>query len=295
MKVKIITAIYTDLNGSKFGGRPDRRGHYRWSLLSLLKMTQADFLCYTSERELESLEDFFYNQYKIDRNRLKIEAYDLENHYFLDLFSKYKDYDACINHKSDRCIEIQCMKFAWFKKEDSSYDYYFWFDAGLCHCGLIPNKYLAKTGIHNSQYYDSNIFDNTFLNNLINNTVDKFTIVSKENQRNYWSGTVNASHFKVPDSSRHVIGGFFGGKKELWLEIVDLFENYLYKVTESDGRLYHEEDIMTLMFRNHPELFTDYQFDVWWHEDNYSNCPEDFFKINKSFYKIIEEIANINE
>ena len=58
-KVKFITAIYTDLYGTEYGGRLSRGGHYRWSLLSLLKMTDADFLCYTSERELESLQEFF--------------------------------------------------------------------------------------------------------------------------------------------------------------------------------------------------------------------------------------------
>jgi len=52
MSVKFITSIYSDLYGTEFGGRPNRGGHYRYSLLSLLKMTDADFLCYTSDREL---------------------------------------------------------------------------------------------------------------------------------------------------------------------------------------------------------------------------------------------------
>ena len=61
MKTKFITCIYSDLNGTELGGRPGRGGHYRWSLMSLLKMTDADFVCYTSDREYESLVDFFYN------------------------------------------------------------------------------------------------------------------------------------------------------------------------------------------------------------------------------------------
>ena len=56
-KTKIITAIYSDLYGTEIGGRPGRNHHYRLSLMSLLKMTDADFLCYTSEREIESLKD----------------------------------------------------------------------------------------------------------------------------------------------------------------------------------------------------------------------------------------------
>ena len=55
MSVKFITSIYSDLHGTEFGGRPGRGGHYRFSLLSLLKMTDADFLCYTSDREINDL------------------------------------------------------------------------------------------------------------------------------------------------------------------------------------------------------------------------------------------------
>jgi hypothetical protein len=291
MSVKIITSIYSDLNGSEFGGRPNRGGHYRWSLLSLLKMSEADFVCYTSEREFDDLENFFYDQYKIDKNKLKLIVFDLNNHHFLDLFKKYKNFEQA--KAGDRCIEIQYMKFIWFNNEDMSYDHYFWFDAGLSHCGLIPNKYLAENGIHNSQFYSSELFNNNFLSNLIKNTEDKFTIVGKENDRNYWSGTVNIKHFiNGYDRSRHVIGGFFGGKKELWIQIVKLFEKYAYQVTEDDKYLYHEEDIMTLMFRNHPELFHDYEFDTWWHENERISGLDmnEHLKINKSFYKILEEL-----
>ena len=74
---------------------------------------------------------------------------------------------------------------------------------------------------------------------------------------------------------------------------MDLFEKYVNEVTESDNYLYHEEDIMTLMFRNHPELFLCYEFDSWWHEDEriagIDNMVE-HLKNNKSFYKILEEL-----
>jgi hypothetical protein len=95
-----------------------------------------------------------------------------------------------------------------------SYDYYFWIDAGLSHCGLIPNKYLATSLNGMQKYYESSIFTNIFLKNLIKNAKDKFTLIKKENSKHYWSGTVNPSHFYDHDASRHVIGGFFGGKKE---------------------------------------------------------------------------------
>jgi hypothetical protein len=159
--------------------------------------------------------------------------YDLSNHYFLELFKKYKDYEGA--KMGDRCIEIQYMKFIWFLSEDMSYDYYFWIDAGLSHCGLIPNKYLAKTGIHNSQYYESPLFNNDFLRNLVKNTEDKFTIIGKENDRNYWSGTVDPKWYVNYDRSIHIIGGMFGGHRDKWDNIVTTFENYVQSVLGNDN------------------------------------------------------------
>jgi hypothetical protein len=295
MKVKFITAIYSNLYGTDFGGRPSRGNHYRWSLLSLLKMTDSDFVCYTSDEEFDNLYNFFHTQNGISEDKLKLVKYNLSNHYFLDLFKKYKDIDGA--RKGDRCIEIQYMKFIWFLSEDMSYDYYFWIDAGLSHCGLIPNKYLASTGINNSQYYESPLFNNNFLINLVKNTEDKFTIIGKENDRNYWSGTVNPKHFFNYNRSYHIIGGLFGGKKELWDIILELFKKYVYQVTEEDGRLYHEEDIMTLIYRNHEDMFKMYQFDTWWHENERIAGLDmlEHIKNNKSFYKVLEELNEIYE
>ena len=292
-KTKFITAIYCNLYGTELGGRPSRGGHYRWSLLSLLKMTDADFICYTSEEELNSLEQFFYEENNISKEKLQIVKFNLFDNEFSDIINQYKDVEGI--KRGDRCIEIQYMKYIWFLSEDKSYDYYFWIDAGLSHSGLIPNKYLIPGGPHNQSYYESSLFNNLFLKNLINNTGDKFTIIGKENDRNYWSGTVNPIHFTEYNRMIHIIGGMFGGKKELWEPIIKLFRDYVYKVSEHDKRLYHEEDIMTLMFRNHPELFYDYYFETWWHEDvrMVGTDMEEHVKNNKGFYKILEELNGL--
>lgn len=289
-KVKFITSIYSNLYGTELGGRPNRHGHYRWSLLSLLKMNDADFICYTSKEEFDSLEHFFYEENNVSREKIKFVVFNLNENEFSEIINKFKDVEGI--KRGDRCIEIQYMKFIWFLSEDMSYDYYYWIDAGLSHCGLIPNKYLIPGGPHNQGYYESSLFNNRFLKNLIINTGNKFTLIGKENDRNFWSGTVNPIHFTNYDRSIHIIGGLFGGKKELWEPIINLFKNYVYKVSEHDKRLYHEEDIMTLMFRNHPELFFNYYFETWWHENERIAGTDmaEHVKNNKSFYKILEEL-----
>jgi len=289
-KIKFITCIYDNLYGTELGGRISRGGHYRWSLISLLKMTDADFVCYTSESEIEDLRNFFYEQNKVDENKLNIISYNIKESYFKELFEKYRVLDEVT--KSDRCIPIQYMKFMWYLMEDKSYEYYYWIDAGLSYSGLIPDKYLEKTSGYPGQFYFSPLYNNKFLENLKNFSGDKFTVIGKENQRNYWSGTVNPKHFKNYDSSIHVIGGLFGGKKDMWEQLVKLFEDSVYLVTQEDERLYHEEDYLTLLFRNHEDIFNMLHFDTWWHEDanilGLNNIEH--IKINKPFYKIIEEL-----
>ena len=290
-KVKFITSIYSDLHGTEFGGRPSRGGHYRWSLLSLLKMTDADFFCYTSDREIDSLKQFFYEEHQISENQLKFQIFDLSETKFKDLIKQHKKIEE--SKHSDRCIEIQYSKFNWWWNEDKTYDYYFWLDAGISHCGLIPNSYLTETGPMRC-YYESNLFNNTFLKNLIKNTNDKFLIVGKENQRNYWSGTVDPKWYKQHDYSLHIIGGLFGGHKDLWDNIVNIFEDYLQKIVETDHILYMEEVIMSLMYFNHKELFHVEQFDTWWHPDGKTSGIDDtHFLTNKSFYKILEDLNKI--
>ena len=164
MSIKFITSIYSDLYGTEFGGRINRGSHYRFSLLSLLKMTDADFLCYTSDRELDSLVNFFYEEHQISPQKLEFRVFDISQTKLKDLINEYKNIDQ--TKKSDRCIEIQYSKFHWWWNEDKSYDYYYWIDAGLSHCGLIPLKYLTEDGLIR-RYYESSLFNNEFLKNLI--------------------------------------------------------------------------------------------------------------------------------
>jgi hypothetical protein len=200
MRVKIITSIYSDLYESELGGRPGRKDHYRFSLLSLLKMSQADFVCYTSEREIDDLKEFFYKNHNISEDRLKFVLFELLNNEYADLINGFKNIEVI--KKSDRCYEIQYSKFSWLKNEDKSYDYYFWFDAGLSHTGLIPDRYLSAPGYRG--YYESTLFNDKFLSNLINYSEDKFVMVAKENSRNYWEGTVDPKFYTTYNNGVHI-------------------------------------------------------------------------------------------
>jgi len=293
MKVKFVTCIYSNLYGTEFGGRIQRDGHYKFSLLSLLKMTEADFVCYTSESELEGLRQFFYTSFDIPENRLKFIVFNLKENNFREIINKYKNFE--FQKTNDRCYEIQYMKFIWsspLKEED--YDYVYWIDAGLSHSGLIPPKHLSHPDVYRN-YFESNLFNNKMLSSLVKFTDDKFLLIGKENSRNYWARPVNAKHYQNFNSSIHIIGGLFGGKKELWEYYVDLFNKNVHTVIEEDKKLYDEENIMTLIYWNNQDYFRLLQFDTWWHEKE--NLPGidmlEHTKMNKSFYKILEELNEI--
>jgi hypothetical protein len=291
MKTKIITAIYDNLFGSDLGGRINRGGHYRYSLRSLLKMTDADFVCYTSEEEIEDLKHFFYVDNNVSSEKLILKTFNLRSFEFTEKINKLKN--IVETQKSDRCVEIQYAKFVWVNNEiTGEYDNIFWFDAGLSHTGLIPPKYMDETKGYWEKYYESSLFNNIFLKNLINHCGDKVFVCAKENVMNYWSGTVPEQYYNQRDMSYHIIGGFFGGKSEKVSEYCELFKKYTNQLLDNEPILYHEEHVMCLMFYNHNEMFNPKYFDIWWHEgERISGIDmEEYTKTRKSFYKVIEEL-----
>lgn len=288
MRVKFITAIYSDLHNTNLGGRESRYHHYRLSLLSLLKMTNADFVCYTSEREIQSLYDFFYTQHNISKEKLQFKIYDLEKSQYFELINQYNNIEEI--RLGDRCYTLQYSKLSFYDFEDGSYDYYYWIDAGLSHSGLIPDKYLS--GIGYEQYFESSLFNNKLLDNLVKLTKDKFFIIAKENNKNFWEQSVNPKYYTNYDNSLHIIGGLFGGNKENWGLVKNLFNNYLNQIMPIEKKLYFEEHILTLTYFNNQELFVKKEFDVWLHENNYETGHPEYLINNKSFYKILEELNN---
>lgn len=291
MTTKIVTSIYSNLYGTDLGGRPSREGHYKHSLLALLNMSDAKFVCYTSEEEINNLTSFFYEQHHIEQDRLSFKVFDLRNFELTNKINNIKNVEE--TKKSDRCVEIQYCKFIWCLREsEEQYDNIFWFDAGLSHSGLFPIRHMKQ----DSGYWDTNfhctLFDNIFLQNLINFAQDKIVVIAKENLRNYWSGTVPHSYYKQHCMDHHIIGGFFGGKKEKTIDYCNIFLDYANKLLDNENRLYYEEHIMSLIFYNHQELFNPKYFDIWWHEDMTMpgmNMVE-YTQTRKSFYKAIEEI-----
>jgi hypothetical protein len=283
MKTLIYTSIYSNLWGTEFGGRPSRELHYKYSLLSILKLNPDKLICFTSEEELGELKSWFYEINKISEDKLEFIVFDLTESRFFNEIRNLKNLSEIIT--SDRCYEIQYNKFFWLENITNIEDYekIYWFDAGLSHGGLFPEEYSYGQGFQ--KHFSFTVFNEDYLNYLNTITKDKIVIVSKNNSgRFYWSSSIPTKYYDSYNNSEHIIGGFFGGNVSLMVEFKNQFEKILFSLLTNESELYHEELIMSFMYFNNPVLFTPLKFDDWYNRNN----PETNSLIIKYFYEIFK-------
>ena len=294
MKIKIISAIYFDLYGTDLGGRPGRNDHYLYSMNSIMNISDAYFTIYTNDKN--KLDNFYTTYYPDKLNRFTSVEYDLRNTQYKDRINKIKNIET--TKQSDRCIELQYSKLDWLNINNYDCDYIYWIDAGLCYSGLLPNKYLKVGKSYNDSYYGSDLFSNLWLYNLITYTKDRVFICAKENLKNYWDSSLPYKYFITEiNSDYHIIGGLFGGCADRVNILYDKFLKLISSLLENENYLYSEEQILSCLFVNYPQLFISEIFDTWWHEDNIkghldSDSAKIFIQNNKSFYKILEKFID---
>lgn len=305
MKVKFVTCIYTGLDHTYMGGRPSRFAmRYKMSLLCLVNsMKNADFICYASSNDIDALREFFYNHELISEHRLKFVEYPLETSLFSSRLKELRS--SLVLPKTDRCHELQYMKLNWVMNEDGSYDRYYWIDAGLSHCGLIPPEYRILGGwefpngnptreYEQRQYYDSIMFQPPFLDSLLEKTGDKFLVCGKENISDRWSGPLPDKYYSGeglnshghPYNDVHVVGGLFGGSFDKWQQITPIFNqtiDSLLSETASNSDIkgfFDEEAILSYVYAHHKDWFNVLHFDRWGSDPTRG----------KVFYQLLEDL-----
>ena len=170
--IKIVTAIYSNLYNTELGGRDSRQGHYLNSLRSLLKMSNAIFVCYTSVNEIDILKDFFYVKNNFNENQIIFKTFDLTQCEFHQDIQRLKGLSN--NVLKDRCYEIQYNKLFWLDSISNleEYEKVYWFDAGLSHGGLFPEEYSFGNGFERN--FQFNLFNENFLSYLNKLSNEKF-------------------------------------------------------------------------------------------------------------------------
>lgn len=283
MKCLIYTCIYNDLWGTEFGGRPSRKEHYKYSLLNILNLNADKFVCFTSENDLNELELFFYSQERISRDKLRFIVFDLRDSKYFQEISKNKKMD--IIKKSDRCHEIQYNKFFWMDllEDFDDYDRIFWFDAGLSHGGIIPEKY--STGEGYEKHFKFSIFNEDLLKRLCDTSKDNILLCGKNNDGHFfWSQTIPQKFYSNYDRSEHIIGGFFGGTPKQMREFEKEFDQMLSNTLNCGDELYYEELLMSCIYANNKQKYKVLKFDDWYNRDD----EQKYGKYVRYFFNTLE-------
>lgn len=263
MRPKFVTAIYTDLEGTRFNGNPAAiYERYKLSLLSLAK-GGYEIVCYTSDAHFEELSGI-YAAYP----NVRLIVQELSSNPFHADIEKIKDREEKYTTErswSSRCVEIMWGKFFWLKEnltQLSDEDSLFWIDAGLFHGGLIPAKYKSKDSSHD---FD---FDVITQNRNLFSELENFSRGKIFNITSIWVNHGMDDYVQVfkerPEYG--VIGGIFGGQKKLLIDYINEIIRYMNVVIES-GMLLKEEELMYLANKKNPENYTKFLFDSWYHED----------------------------
>lgn len=289
----IVTCFYTNLYGTKYGGRLGREWHYLQSLLSLLKITNADFIIYCDPSQKEMLQEHIES---LNKTNVKIIGYSLDNFYMRDLFARYKNTEAATS--SQRCQELQYLKTYWMNKL-KGYDYVFWIDVGISYSGLIPDKHLIfKTEL---EYFNSDLFCDDLIIGMKKAAQDKFLMLAINNHfPNLYRFLVDSYYDKkLTEIQHHAIGGILGGKKEIVYRFQNMFSSLAEEVIMNTKEVYDEESIYNILLDRNPDMFNVQTFDMWWHEDNlhsiYSSELERIEEVKhlKSFYNTLEDLVNL--
>lgn len=292
MSVTIISAVFNNLHGTDFGGRPSRETHYYSSLKTLARMSDANFIVYTNEPE--KLSTFLKDN--VDTNTdITIIPFDLKSAPHQEKIQKLKNIEEM--KQSFRCFELQYLKIYWLLNHlpKNNEDYIYWFDAGLSYSGLIPDRYLNVAGnTYYDRYFNSNLYTNKFLTCLLNYTGDKFFVIGKNNTEFFWSQTIPDHYYTNLCKDHHIIGGFFGGQKTIVNNIGNKFIELMLKLLDQETELYSEEQILSALYYNNLDLFKPIFFDLWWHEDNvkdlFNGREQEIMSKYRSFYRVLEDL-----
>lgn len=281
MKTLIYTSIYSNLWGTEFGGRPSRHYHYRSSLKNILNLNADKFICFVPQDELEDLKNHFYIKWGVSKDKLEFIVFDLEKTKYFDKIRGLKDLE--LMRTIDRCFEVQYNKFFWYDMLDNreDYDRIYWFDAGLSHSGLFPENLAYGTGY--DRYYSFKCFNPEFLGKLNKISDDKFILVGKNNTgKFFWSQTLPEKYYNIYQRDYHIIGGFFGGKPQIFKLFKDKFEVLLNKLLDGENNLYMEEQILSCVYYDNTESINLITFDDWYRR------PEHTDNDIKYFYNIFD-------
>jgi hypothetical protein len=278
--MKFITAIYSKLYNTKFGGRLNRDRHYYYSLKTLVTMG-GEFICYTSEEEYDELVEAFSMHTNIEFRKYNLSEFKYHNDIQRIKEENKSEYneDAVWTY---RCVELMWLKMEWLYQESRDYNgKVFWIDAGLSHGGIIPVKYNQNVG----HITYENSFENVYAFNP--NLLKKLDKLSSK----FFAFYCNNRQHKYPDLYANdinlggsIVAGLMGGSPESIEKVYNEYKSIIKAVLDVND-LIQEEMALTVVFRDNRQMFSESSFDTWYHDD--WDC---FDRSQKSFSAFFEDV-----
>jgi hypothetical protein len=260
MKTLLMTAFYSKLFGSEFGGKENVEMYYKNSLLNILNLKPNKVICFTTSDDVENLKNYFYNQNGVSHEELEFIVFDLEKTRYYKKIKSKKDLELI--KLSQKCAEIGYNKFFWFEDfvDPFEFEKVYWIDCGLSHCGIFPEKNSHGDGFEKNFKID--LFNPKTLEKINSITEEKFLFFSRNNTDScFWSTTLPKNYYNNYYNVFHMSSVFFGGNPNSFRKISKLFDDTLVNLLISEEGLFNEEQIFTKIYYDNQDLFIPIEID----------------------------------
>lgn len=296
----LVSAIYKNGPTSIIGGR-GRDIHFYISSLRNIANLNLPFVLYCDPVDVEEYTNILARYFK----EFWVFGFSLKDYQFYKEIITEKEKLNSLSSINDR-NEILCHNKMFFlektilKQLPNATDIYLWIDSGLTHHGIVPEKVGGVellTFPDASKYYPANI------KNIFNPTLsekykthiptDKLYFcahyINYQMNDNLKEYTKQLFSLKEISCGYHLIGGIFGGRSNLILDIIPAYTSLLKYINIDHKYITLEEELFSLLYAAMPEKFNLDIFTTWWffspgERTGYLNEDGD------SFYKIFKRI-----
>jgi hypothetical protein len=298
MKDTIVTAIYFSSPLTRMGGRGYAFEHYEAPFRNLLNMG-CNIVVFSHEHEITKITNFFerynFENYKIidfDLNQYKNsdKIYELkEKSGLIDKVGLVTEVKLIANDRNHHLCLLKpfFIKYAIDNNLFESENYY-WIDVGLFHHGIIPENFGGIEKLTRPK-------EENYWPILENSICNPYTLSKLENKHKtnlvllgidcYYGPTSWFHNYTESHKLTHIVGGLFGGKKEIILQLQSDFDELTTRIL-NDGNLTLEEEVLSILYTSKYKDYNYISFDNWYHDvptvPNYFGISSDA----RSFYKI---------
>jgi len=259
----LVTCMYNGLSGTAFGGRLNRDSLYRESL-AIIAASGIRIYCFIPAADRRGHERFFITR----PNEIVWMTSELSDHPDSPAIQRIKrEHPTAFSgvEWQQRCVEIMWGKSAMLLHVAETYpehDTLYWVDAGLASQDLLSPRYV-RAEVEETTSPGRTAFPPDLGERLERFGDGRLVAMTCANPHNH--GIPEKYNARPYENPHAVIGGLFGGPRDLVLAMVQAFDQKTRAIL-ADRTLYFEESILTGILADHPSWFTTFTFESWHHE-----------------------------